>query len=56
MGSGTVVRIIDNPNFRGFWHGTSKLFANAFFFGHTVKRTSALDEEADDIAQDEDSH
>jgi len=39
VGSGTVVRIIDNPNFRGFWQGTSKLFANAFFFGHAVKRT-----------------
>lgn len=56
VGSGTVVRILDNPNFRGFWQGTSKLFANALFFGHAVKRTSALDEEDGDVAHDEDNH
>ncbi len=46
VGAGTVIRITDNPLFRGVWQGTSKLFANAFFFGHAVKRTSALRDEA----------
>jgi len=35
-GSGKVICFADNPNFRGFWYGTNKLFANAVFFGHTI--------------------
>ena len=35
-GSGTVISFIDNPNFRAFWYGTNKLFANAVFFGNTI--------------------
>ena len=31
-GSGRVINIADNPNFRGFWLGGSKLFMNAIFF------------------------
>ncbi len=31
-GRGSVVSIIHNPNFRGFWFGNSKLFMNALFF------------------------
>jgi hypothetical protein len=27
---------VDNPNFRGFWHGTSRLFTNALFFGSLI--------------------
>jgi hypothetical protein len=41
LGAGTVVRIADNPNFRGFWYGTSKLYLNPIFFGSVVKRTSS---------------
>ena len=33
LGSGRVVLFTDNPNFRGTWLGTSKLFFNGLFFG-----------------------
>lgn len=33
LGSGAVVLLIDNPNFRGYWLGTNRLFLNALFFG-----------------------
>ncbi|MFN1835534.1 M14 metallopeptidase family protein [Balneola sp. MJW-20] len=35
-GRGQVIVMTDNPNFRAFWYGTNKLFANALFFGHTI--------------------
>jgi hypothetical protein len=35
-GSGRLVSFIDNPNFRGYWYGTNKLFMNAIFFGPVV--------------------
>lgn len=43
-GTGKVICIPDNPNFRAFWYGTNKLFMNAIFFasainGSTVQRT-----------------
>ena len=31
-GAGTVILFADNPNFRGYWYGTNKLFLNALFF------------------------
>ena len=31
-GMGSVVLFADNPNFRGYWYGTNKLFLNALFF------------------------
>lgn len=31
-GSGTVVYLVDNPLFRGFWHNGKVLFSNAVFF------------------------
>lgn len=37
-GRGNVIAMADNPNFRAFWYGTNKLFANAIFFGHTISR------------------
>ncbi|HEX6983170.1 MAG TPA: M14 family metallopeptidase [Balneolaceae bacterium] len=40
-GSGIVVSMIDNPNFRAFWYGTNKLFMNAIFFGQTIDGSSA---------------
>ena len=43
FGLGTVVRIVDNPNFRGVWYGTNKLFLNALYFGHVIKRTAPLE-------------
>ncbi len=33
FGKGSVVGFADNPNFRGFWYGTNKLFMNAIRFG-----------------------
>lgn len=35
-GSGRVISMVDNPNFRAFWYGTNKLFMNAVFFGQTI--------------------
>ncbi|MBA2500576.1 MAG: zinc carboxypeptidase [Chitinophagaceae bacterium] len=40
VGSGRVINIADNPNFRGFWLGGSKLFMNAIFFGRTIDAAS----------------
>jgi len=40
-GSGRLISFIDNPNFRGFWYGTNKLFLNAIFFGPTISSYSA---------------
>ena len=39
VGRGTVIRMIDNPNFRGIWYGTNKLFLNALFFGPVIDAT-----------------
>ncbi len=36
LGGGSVVLLIDNPNFRGYWRGTTRLFLNALFFGNHV--------------------
>jgi hypothetical protein len=35
-GRGRVVSMLDNPNFRAFWVGTNKLFANALFFAPII--------------------
>jgi hypothetical protein len=32
-GSGNIISFIHTPNFRAFWFGTNKLFANSIFFG-----------------------
>ena len=37
VGSGRIILFVDNPNFRGMWYGTNKLFFNALFFGSTVE-------------------
>ena len=39
-GSGRVICMSDNSNFRAFWYGTNKLFANALFFGNTISRNA----------------
>jgi hypothetical protein len=36
VGDGRIILFVDNPNFRGMWYGTNKLFFNALFFGSTV--------------------
>jgi len=42
-GAGTVVRIADEPLFRGYWRGGEKLFANALFFSRLVGTTRLPD-------------
>ncbi|MEM9548611.1 MAG: M14 family zinc carboxypeptidase [Bacteroidota bacterium] len=37
VGSGRVILFADNPNFRGSWYGTNKLFLNAIFLGQHVR-------------------
>ena len=36
IGSGRVIVFADNPNFRGTWYGTNKLFLNAIFLGDNI--------------------
>lgn len=36
-GKGRVVLFADNPNFRGAWYGTNKMFMNAVLFGSLIK-------------------
>jgi hypothetical protein len=42
VGSGKVISIADNPNFRAFWLGGSKLMMNALFFGRIIDTRSSL--------------
>ena len=37
LGNGRVISIADNPNFRAFWLGGTKLFMNAIFFGRLIE-------------------
>jgi len=41
IGGGTVVLLFDNPNFRGYWYGTNRLFLNAIFFGRHISVPAA---------------
>jgi len=36
VGSGRVILFADNPNFRGSWYGTNRLFLNALFLGDKI--------------------
>jgi hypothetical protein len=45
VGNGRVISIADNPNFRAFWLGGTKLFMNAIFFGRIIDAASARAEE-----------
>ena len=55
LGRGAVVRFVDDPNFRGVWYGTNKLFANALFFGAALKNTGPLKTPGEALGA-EDSH
>jgi len=37
MGKGRAVMFADNPNFRGSWYGTNRLFLNALFLGNKIR-------------------
>jgi len=39
VGRGVVVRMVDDPVFRGIWLGTSRLMLNAVFFSSAIERT-----------------
>lgn len=52
-GSGRVIGIVDDPNFRAFWQGTNKMFFNAMFFGRTISGGATADEEEAVDADDE---
>jgi hypothetical protein len=39
-GRGRIVCFAGSPNFRGFWFGTGRLFANAVFFGQLISGES----------------
>ncbi|MGH7463888.1 MAG: M14 family metallopeptidase [Longimicrobiales bacterium] len=41
LGSGSIILMLDNPNFRGYWYGTNRLFLNALFFGRHVNVPAA---------------
>jgi len=36
IGRGKVIMFADNPNFRGSWYGTDRLFLNGLFFGDKI--------------------
>jgi Zinc carboxypeptidase len=44
LGNGRVISIADNPNFRAFWLGGTKLFMNAIFFGNIIDAGSGRNE------------
>lgn len=41
LGGGRVINISENPNFRAFWLGGTKLFMNSIFFGRIIAAASA---------------
>ncbi|MFB3814706.1 MAG: hypothetical protein ACE14L_11400 [Terriglobales bacterium] len=36
QGRGFVILFADNPAFRGFWEGTTRLLLNAIYYGNVV--------------------
>jgi hypothetical protein len=44
-GQGRVILFSDNPNFRGTWYGTNKMFLNALFFGSLISLPGSGGEE-----------
>jgi Zinc carboxypeptidase len=42
---GKIIHIADNPNFRAFWYGTNKIFANSLFFSNALSGTRFGEEE-----------
>ena len=49
-GSGRVILFADEPNFRGTWYGTNKLFLNALFLGSIMTVPGA------NYSEEEDKH
>ena len=36
MGRGHIILMSENPNYRGFWKASSRVFLNAIFFGNLI--------------------
>jgi hypothetical protein len=53
VGRGRVIGFADNTNFRAFWYGTNKLFANALFFGQTINGSAIQYSEGETEAVEE---
>jgi hypothetical protein len=49
-GMGRVVLFADEPNFRGAWYGTNKLFLNALFYGSLINVPSVV---ANEVSEEE---
>ena len=47
VGTGRIISMVDNPNFRAFWYGTNKLFLNSIFFGQLMRANAAASAEED---------
>lgn len=41
-GNGRVIGFAGNPNFRAFWYGTNRLFANAVLFGNLISNDTVV--------------
>ena len=54
LGKGAVIGFVDNPNFRGFWYGTNKLYLNALFFAQVLEATEK--KKHDDATSAQDHH
>ncbi|MCK5576586.1 MAG: peptidase, partial [Sphingomonadales bacterium] len=50
-GKGSIVLFADNPNFRGIWYGTNKLFLNALFFGKAFDAPRKVGDEAEAVEE-----
>ena len=53
-GSGRVILFADEPNFRGTWYGTNKLFLNALFLGSIMAAPGA--DYSEEEEEEEDKH
>ncbi len=43
LGRGVVIQLLDNPNFRAYFHGSNRLFLNSIFLSGLIDATSAPD-------------
>ena len=48
LGKGKLIAFTDDMNFRGFWLGTSRVFANALYFGDVIKAVEKTEDEVDE--------
>ena len=51
-GRGRVIMFSDDPNFRGTWYGTNKLFLNALFYGGNITVPQVISEAMENHKED----